>query len=163
MAADDNDFLDTLHARFGHRLGRLTQVGERVSYPLALTTSDEQVRRRLVVVGNAAHSLHPVAGQGFNLSLRDVQCLVACLAEKPLDSDVGELDSLLNYQAQQSKDQRNTLLFTDNLTKTFGLSSSLMALGRNSALLMMDLVPSLRNQFAHFGMGSVKTGAKHGQ
>lgn len=162
MASDDSVFLSQLQTDFGHRLGQFKQVGERVSYPLALTTSEEQVRRRLVVVGNAAHSLHPVAGQGFNLSLRDIECLSQCLANQPSKTDVGELGPLLNYQHQREKDQRNTLIFTDNLTKLFGLSSSLVALGRNSGLLMMDLIPTLRNQFAHFGMGTKQLGESHG-
>ena len=162
MAAENSEFLSQLQARFGDRLGQFKALGERVTYPLALTTSEEQVRRRLVVVGNAAHSLHPVAGQGFNLSLRDIDCLAQYLARQPLGTDMGDLDTLLGYQAQREKDQRNTLLFTDNLTKLFGLSSSAVALGRNSGLLMMDLVPTLRNQFAHFGMGSGQSGANHG-
>ena len=162
MTSDDSEFLSQLQARFGDRLGKFKRVGERVCYPLALTTSEEQVRRRLVVVGNAAHSLHPVAGQGFNLSLRDLDCLAKCLADQPKQADVGELEPLLSYQKQRENDQRNTLIFTDNLTKLFGLSSSAAALGRNSGLLMMDLVPTLRNQFAHFGMGTGQSGVDHG-
>ena len=162
MALDGSEFVSQLQTRFGDRLGPFKAVGERVSYPLALTTSEEQVRRRLAVIGNAAHSLHPVAGQGFNLSLRDIDCLAQCLIDQPQETDVGELEPLLSYQKQREKDQRNTLLFTDNLTKLFGLSSSTVALGRNSGLLMMDLVPALRNQFAHFGMGSVQSGVDHG-
>ncbi|MGB0458999.1 MAG: 2-octaprenyl-6-methoxyphenyl hydroxylase [Porticoccaceae bacterium] len=162
MAVDDSAFLEALQARFGHRLGLFKQVGERVSYPLALTTSEEQVRRRLVVVGNAAHSLHPVAGQGFNLSLRDIECLAQCLKDQPQITDVGALEPLLGYQKQRDSDQRNTLMFTDNLSKLFGLTSPSIALGRNSGLLMMDLVPTLRNQFAHFGMGTGQSGVDHG-
>jgi ubiquinone biosynthesis UbiH/UbiF/VisC/COQ6 family hydroxylase len=162
MAVDDSAFLEALQARFGHRLGSFKQVGERVSYPLALTTSEEQVRRRLVVVGNAAHSLHPVAGQGFNLSLRDIDCLAQCLKEQPQITDVGALEPLLGYQKQRDSDQRNTLMFTDNLSKLFGLTSPAIALGRNTGLLMMDLVPTLRNQFAHFGMGTGQSGVDHG-
>jgi 2-polyprenyl-6-methoxyphenol 4-hydroxylase len=162
MAVDGSEFVSQLQARFGDRLGPFKAVGERVSYPLALTTSEEQVRRRLAVIGNAAHSLHPVAGQGFNLSLRDIDCLAQCLIDQPQEADAGELEPLLSYQKQREKDQRNTLLFTDNLTKLFGLTSSAVALGRNSGLLMMDLVPALRNQFAHFGMGSVQSGVDHG-
>jgi 2-polyprenyl-6-methoxyphenol 4-hydroxylase len=162
MAVDGSEFVSQLQARFGDRLGPFKAVGERVSYPLALTTSEEQVRRRLAVIGNAAHSLHPVAGQGFNLSLRDIDCLAQCLIDQPHEADAGELEPLLSYQKQREKDQRNTLLFTDNLTKLFGLSSSAAALGRNSGLLMMDIVPALRNQFAHFGMGSVQSGVDHG-
>jgi ubiquinone biosynthesis UbiH/UbiF/VisC/COQ6 family hydroxylase len=162
MAADESVFLEALQARFGHRLGAFKQVGEKVSYPLALTTSEEQVRRRLVVVGNAAHSLHPVAGQGFNLSLRDINCLAQCLADQPQKADAGELEPLLSYQSQRDNDQRNTLMFTDNLSKVFGLSSPAIALSRNTGLLMMDLVPTLRQQFAHFGMGTGQSGVDYG-
>lgn len=162
MVSDESAFLSQLQARFGHRLGQFKQLGERAIYPLTLSTSEEQVRRRLVVVGNAAHSLHPVAGQGFNLSLRDIDCLTQCLEDQPPGADTGALNPLLAYQAQREKDQCNTLMFTDNLSKLFGLSSSMVALGRNSGLLMMDLVPTLRNQFAHFGMGTARSGVDHG-
>ena len=153
MNADDDSFLSELQERFGFRMGLFKGVGNRSCYPLALTTAEEQVRRRLVVVGNAAHSLHPVAGQGFNLSLRDVAALANNLANCPQNADIGELDSLLAYQKQQAKDQRNTILFSDNLPKLFGGSSSAVALGRNSGLMLMDLLPPLRKQFARFGMG----------
>lgn len=153
MSADDDRFLSDLQERFGFRLGQFKGVGNRFSYPLALTTSEEQVRRRLVVIGNAAHSLHPVAGQGFNLSLRDVATLANNLANCPQNADIGDLDNLLNYEKQQAADQRNTIMFSDTLPKLFGLSSTAMALGRNSGLLLMDLVPPLRKQFARFGMG----------
>jgi 2-octaprenyl-6-methoxyphenol hydroxylase len=161
MAADDSKFINQLQTRFGDRLGQFSQVGERISYTLTQTLSEEQVRRRLVIAGNAAHSLHPVAGQGFNLSLRDMDCLVSRLAETPIGSDMGALEPLLDYQDQRTLDQRNTLLFTNGLSKLFGLSSPALALGRNSGLLMMDLVPSLRNQFAHFGMGTQQSGADY--
>jgi 2-octaprenyl-6-methoxyphenol hydroxylase len=151
MVADERTFLDQLQARFGHRLGQFQQVGERVSFGLALTKSSEQVRRNLVVMGNAAHSLHPVAGQGFNLSLRDAATLADSLASAT--ESVGDLTLLQSYQQQQAADQRNTVLLSDSLPKLFGLSASAAALGRNSGLLAMDLIPSLRRGFARFGMG----------
>jgi len=151
MAADEQAFLEQLQLRFGYRLGHFKQLGKRVAYPLALNTATEQVRRHLVVMGNAAHSLHPVAGQGFNLSLRDAAALANSLAEA--GDRIGDLAVLQNYQQQQAIDQRNTVLFSDSLPKLFGLSSSIVALGRNSGLLAMDLIPSLRNSFAQFGMG----------
>lgn len=161
MVADESTFINQLQARFGDRLGQFSEVGKRVSYPLTQKISEEQVRRRLVVAGNAAHSLHPVAGQGFNLSLRDIDSLVCHLAKQPVDSDTGALEILLDYQDQRVQDQRNTLVFTNGLSKLFGLTSPAVALGRNSGLLMMDLVPSMRNQFAHFGMGTQQSGANY--
>lgn len=160
MAADEQSFLEQLQTRFGYRLGRFKQLGERVAYPLALTTATEQMRRHLVVMGNAAHSLHPVAGQGFNLSLRDAATLANSLAQA--GEAIGDLAVLQQYQQQQAADQRNTVLFSDSLPKLFGLSSSVIALGRNSGLLAMDLIPSLRNSFAQFGMGMATREPGHG-
>ena len=165
MAADEQSFLDQLQECFGYRLGRFEQAGERACYPLALTTADEQVRRHLVVMGNAAHSLHPVAGQGFNLSLRDAATLTDTLAATLSGAEsqhIGDLGLLQDYQQRQSVDQRNTVLFSDSLPKLFGLSSSIVALGRNSGLLVMDVVPSLRSRFARFGMGMATREAGHG-
>jgi 2-polyprenyl-6-methoxyphenol 4-hydroxylase len=162
MDADDSSFLDVLQDRFGFRMGRFTGLGDRVSYPLALTTTEEQVRRRLVVIGNAAHSLHPVAGQGFNLSLRDIAALAEILAKCPEDADIGALDNLQQYATQQAADQRRTIMLSDSLPKLFGLSSSAVALGRNSGLLLMDLIPPLRNNFARLGMGLNNPQADYG-
>jgi 2-octaprenyl-6-methoxyphenol hydroxylase len=163
MAATDEEFLSALQECFGYRLGMLKRVGERHSYPLALTTSTEQVRRNLVVLGNAAHSLHPVAGQGFNLSLRDVAVLADVLGSaRSCGDDFAALETLESYQKQQRADQQNTLVFSDNLPKLFAQPSSAVALGRNSGLLMMDLIPSLRGRFAQFGMGMMTKEAGHG-
>lgn len=163
MIASDEEFLKALQKCFGYRLGMFKKVGERYSYPLSLTTSTEQVRSNLVVLGNAAHSLHPVAGQGFNLSLRDVAVLADVLGKaKTCGEDFSALDTLESYQQQQLADQQNTLLFSDNLPKLFGQSSSAVALGRNTGLLLMDLMPSLRSRFAHFGMGMATKEAGHG-
>ena len=164
MTADDETFLARLQEQFGYRLGRFEAVGERISYPLALTRSTEQVRRHLVVMGNAAHSLHPVAGQGFNLSLRDAATLSEVLAKALTESPgaIGDLATLQQYYEKQSADQRNTVLFSDSLPKVFGLSSSLAAVGRNSGLLAMDLIPALRGRFARFGMGLAASEASNG-
>jgi 2-octaprenyl-6-methoxyphenol hydroxylase len=163
IAATDKEFLQTLQERFGYRLGMFVQVGERHAYPLALTTSTEQVRRNLVVLGNAAHSLHPVAGQGFNLSLRDVAVLADVLGDaRSCGEDFSALETLESYQQQQLADQQNTLLFSDNLPKLFAQPSSAIALGRNCGLLMMDLIPGLRSRFARFGMGMATKEAGHG-
>ena len=162
MAANDSIFLQTLQERFGYRLGRFEQVGERISYPLTLTTSSEQVRRHLVVIGNAAHALHPVAGQGFNLSLRDAATLANCLQSELGGPNVGSLKILQGYQQQQAVDQNNTVLFSDSLPKLFGQTSSAVALGRNCGLLALDLMPGLRGRFARFGMGMATREAGHG-
>ena len=163
MTATDKDFLQALQESFGYRMGMVEKVGERVAYPLALTTASEQVRRNIVVLGNAAHTLHPVAGQGFNLSLRDVATLADVLGKAKLaGTDFSSLETLERYQQQQLADQQNTLMFSDNLPKLFAQPSSVVALGRNSGLVMMDLLPSLRSRFAKFGMGMANKEAGHG-
>jgi len=162
MASSSADFLHSLQKNFGYRLGRFKSVGERVSYPLSLGLASEQVRRNVVLMGNSAHSLHPVAGQGFNLSLRDAATLAATVQHARVNSrPIGSLEVLEGYYQQQLGDQRNTLIFSDSLTKSFGHSSSLAALGRNSGLLALDLMPGLRQRFAKFGMGMLNTEAEH--
>jgi 2-octaprenyl-6-methoxyphenol hydroxylase len=135
---DEDEFLGALQERFGYRLGRLTRVGERSSYPLALVQSREQVRSHVVIMGNAAHSLHPVAGQGFNLALRDVEALVDTLARsRPADSP-GSLSLLQQYRDRQSLDQRRTTAFSDRLPGLFMQRDPLVALVRDLGLLALD-------------------------
>ncbi|MEH6469188.1 MAG: FAD-dependent monooxygenase, partial [Porticoccus sp.] len=153
MEASDEVFLAELQDRFGHRLGQFKRVGARHSYPIRLITSNEQVRSHVVVVGNAAHSLHPVAGQGFNLALRDVAVLANELAASASDDALGQLSVLQNYLKQQQADQKQTILLSDLLPKVFGIDSSPVALARNLGLLALDTVPLLRHQFARLGMG----------
>ena len=162
MASSNADFLQSLQKNFGYRLGRLKIGGERVSYPLSLGLASEQVRQNVVLMGNSAHSLHPVAGQGFNLSLRDAATLASTVQRARINGrSIGSLEVLEEYYQQQLGDQRNTLMFSDSLTKSFGHSSLLTTLGRNSGLLTLDLIPGLRKRFARFGMGMLNTEAKH--
>lgn len=163
MSSSDANFLQSLQKIFGYRLGRFKNIGERGSYPLALGIANEQVRRNVLLMGNSAHSLHPVAGQGFNLSLRDAAALASIVQRAREGSrPIGSLEVLEEYYQEQLSDQRNTLMFSDSLTKSFGRSSSLAALGRNAGLLTLDLIPGLRQRFARFGMGMSNTEAKHG-
>ena len=154
VAAPEAEFLAELQDRFGHRLGQFQRVGSRHSYPIRLITSNEQVRSNVVVVGNAAHSLHPVAGQGFNLALRDVAVLANELAiAASNDSALGDLSVLQNYLKQQQVDQKQTILLSDLLPKVFAIGASPVALARNLGLLALDTVPLFRHQFARLGMG----------
>jgi 2-octaprenyl-6-methoxyphenol hydroxylase len=159
MDASDEVFLAELQDRFGHRLGQFQRVGTRHSYPIRLITSNEQVRSHVVVVGNAAHSLHPVAGQGFNLALRDVAVLANELATSAGNNALGQLSVLQGYLKQQQADQKQTILLSDLLPKVFGVDSSPVALARNLGLLALDTVPLLRHQFARLGMGLETRGA----
>ena len=148
---DERSFLAELQAVFGYRLGALRQVGVRHLYPLALIEAQEQVRPHLVVLGNAAHSLHPIAGQGFNLSLRDVQALAEALSAGP--QDPGDLATLRAYHDRQRLDQALTIGFSDQVTRLFGTRQPVLATGRNLGLLGLDLLPPAKRWFARQAMG----------
>jgi len=153
VQAPEKDFLDALQERFGYRAGHFVRRGLCSTYPLRLCVAEEQVRRHLAVVGNAAHFLHPVAGQGFNLALRDVARLAEVIvAGVRSGRAVGDLDVLENYLAGQAGDQWRTILFSDSLPRTFAAGGAVPTL-RNVGLIGLDLVPGLRTEFARFGAG----------
>jgi 2-octaprenyl-6-methoxyphenol hydroxylase len=156
------EFLEQLHQSFGYRQGDFSAVGERHLYPLKRIESEEQVRRHVVIIGNAAHTLHPVAGQGFNLALRDVAALAETLNEAATNhQSPGDLELLQRYQDKQATDQQRTIGGSDLLPKLFSVNSDLMAGARGAGLLAMDIIPSLRAEFAHIGMGLASPAAKH--
>ena len=156
-------FLRTLQARFGYRLGRLVQVGERHSYPLSLLKCSEQVRQGLVVMGNAAHALHPVAGQGFNLALRDVAELAAVLADGiALGLCPGDLGLLQQYQQRQRIDQERTIEFSDRLPSLFMHGDPVLGLARDLALAGLDIVPPLKREFVRYAAGVAGMGERAG-
>jgi ubiquinone biosynthesis UbiH/UbiF/VisC/COQ6 family hydroxylase len=161
MATPDADFVAELHRRFGFRAGAFQRIGSRHCYPLKLMVAEEQVRSQLVVAGNAAHFLHPVAGQGFNLALRDVarlaEFVLAAVAEGKAPGDLALLES---YLAAQQADQENTILFSHSLPALFGQSALAPAALRNVGLIAMDLIGPLRQEFARFGAGLLAPGMK---
>jgi 2-octaprenyl-6-methoxyphenol hydroxylase len=154
LAMDDSAFLAELQGRFGYRLGRFTGIGKRESYPLSLQRSAEQVRPGIVVIGNAAHTLHPVAGQGFNLALRGLMTLAKHLQQGlAAGKRPGSLQVLQAYVAEQQADQDKTILFTDQLLKLFGSNNSLVGHVRGCGLLALDLFRPARHTFARQAMG----------
>ncbi|MEK9711971.1 MAG: FAD-dependent monooxygenase [Thalassolituus sp.] len=152
-----------LQQRVGHRTGNITAIGERLTYPLALVKASEQVRRSLVLLGNAAHSLHPVAGQGFNLTLRDAAVLAEHINNAAMRGEnPGDLKVLQAYQAQQAADQRNTIGASDLLPRLFGTRQPALAFLRDAGLLTMSASPVARRLFARHAMGLGHTAAKLG-
>jgi len=151
--ADTSDelFLAHLQKRFGNRLGKFTRVGERKTFPLQLVTAKEQIRSHLVLIGNAAHFLHPVAGQGFNLSLRDCVCLSNQLAKstKPL----GDMSTLQAYLTQQRRDQNTTILFSDQLVKLFSNSRLSQIALRHLGFLGLESIPAVKKLLVDQTMG----------
>lgn len=154
LQLDDAAFLAELQQRFGHWQGQFVSLGKRVHYPLKLSRAEEQVRRHIVVLGNAAHSLHPVAGQGFNLALRDVAMLAQLLEKAQQDGlSIGSLPILNHYLKQQLGDQDLTILFSDQLPTLFAQSAPWLQLGRNLGLLGLELMPALKRPFTRFAAG----------
>ena len=148
------EFLHLLQQRFGYRLGRLLRVGERHAYPLSLIEAREQVRQGVVIMGNAAHSLHPVAGQGFNLALRDIACLGSVLRQAAVAAEgFGELSVLQRYLRQQVGDQQRTTAFSDRLPDLFGQGDPALALLRHVGLFALDLSPALKREFVRHTAG----------
>ncbi|WP_457943400.1 2-octaprenyl-6-methoxyphenyl hydroxylase [Vreelandella alkaliphila] len=154
LALSDSAFLRQLQAAFGDRVGRFTRVGQRFSYPLSLITAEEPVRPGLAVLGNAAHALHPVAGQGFNLALRSVMDLVEALAQGAQNQRaLGDMDMLLAFEQRRAQDRANVIRFSDGLVRLFGYSLPLLPHARAAGLVGLNLVGPLRRSLARRAMG----------
>ncbi len=154
LQCPEAEFLSELQQQFGHRLGEFTRVGERFSFPLKLVQSEEQVRSGVVVIGNAAHSLHPVAGQGFNLALRDCMRLTQVLtAAHRQGHNLGYIGLLQNYLEQQISDQQKTIVFSDKLPALFNSKQLPVSLLRTMGLAALDLLPVAKKGFVHHAAG----------
>jgi len=154
LALDDAAFLAELQDAFGWRLGRLLKVGRRASYPLRLVQAREQIRPRLALIGNAAHTLHPIAGQGFNLGLRDVAALAQVLVDaRKHGRDPGELAVLEDYACWRKSDHRKVIGFTNALVHTFSNRFPPLSIARSLGLLATDVLPPLKHALARNAMG----------
>jgi 2-octaprenyl-6-methoxyphenol hydroxylase len=153
LGLDDAAVLDALQRRFGYRLGAFQRVGRRSAYPLQLMRARESVRGRVAVIGNAAHTLHPIAGQGFNLGIRDVAALADVIADALPDRDIGRPETLAAYQRWRSGEQHLVALATDGLARLFSNPLGILRLGRNLGLTAMELVPGLKHPLARAAMG----------
>jgi 2-octaprenyl-6-methoxyphenol hydroxylase len=151
LSLDDAAWLSTLQARFGWRAGRFTRAGRRASYPLKLSRAQAPVATRTVLIGNAAQALHPVAGQGFNLGLRDAAMLAEVLANAA--GDLGAPQLLARFAAWRSGDRGGVVRFTDGLVKLFGDTRPGMGLLRNLGLLAFDLTPPAKSALARVSLG----------
>jgi 2-octaprenyl-6-methoxyphenol hydroxylase len=154
MGLSDQEFLQALQTRFGYRLGRLLSIGKRSAYPLRLRQATEQVRRRVALIGNAAHAIHPVGGQGFNLGLRDVAALAETLSDAAGSHlDPGELALLQRYADWRRRDQQVVATITDTLARLFVNPLGPMRVARNIGLLGLDGLPGLKHVLAKQFMG----------
>ncbi|MCW9025429.1 MAG: 2-octaprenyl-6-methoxyphenyl hydroxylase [Gammaproteobacteria bacterium] len=151
---DDPAFLSQLQQAFGKRAGNFIKTGPRHVYPLRFLQTREHVRPHLAIIGNAAHALHPVSGQGFNLGLRDVAVLAQVLVDGLRDGKpVDDIDVLREYAQWRRRDQLTTAFSTDSLVRIFSNNFKPLALARNIALLAMDILPPLKKRLARHAMG----------
>lgn len=161
LAADKGTLIARLQQAFGYRAGRIIAMGDCASYPLVLAKAQEQVRPHLVLLGNSAHSLHPVAGQGFNLALRDAAALAEHISQAFADNKtIGQWSVVQGYYQQQHTDQRNTVLGSDLLPRLFSQKNSAFRCSRDMGLIALAMSPTARKLFSRQAMGLGQPGAK---
>lgn len=150
----EDELLPLLQQNFGPGMGRVTGIGRRACFPLQLSRAGEQARPGLALLGNAAHTLHPVAGQGFNLALRDCVALAGVVRDAAGRGQwPGDMAVLQGYIDAQEFDQEKTILFTDLLVGLFSGRSAARSAFRRLGLLALDLLPPLRRRFVNSAMG----------
>lgn len=151
---DDAHFLATLQKAFGERAGTFVTAGRRGAYPLTRVLADKQVDGRCVVMGNAAHTLHPVAGQGFNLCMRDAHVLAQMMSTQVLKGeDIGDTQLLKRYEKARQTDQKRVIRFCDAVVHGFTHPNPAIKLARNVALVAFDKLPNIKPLIANYAMG----------
>ena len=154
MSGSDTDFLANLQQCFGFKLGELSLSAPRRAFPLSLIRAETIIAGRAVIIGNAAHQLHPVAGQGFNLGLRDVVQLAEKLVKQSgLNNDIGEANFLNEYAIARKKDHDRTIGFTDTVVKIFSNEWLALAVARNIGLTLLDHIPVAKKLLTRHAMG----------
>lgn len=142
------DFLQHLQRAFGYRLGRFTRAGQRMIFPLQQILMNQLVTEKVVFVGNAAHTLHPVAGQGFNLGMRDVAMLAQCIVRNGLGPDM-----LTTYQQSRHHDQTAITRFTDGLVELFTSRIPGIGIARATGMIAVDNIPFLKKLLTRYARG----------
>ena len=153
---DENDqhFLDALQETYGDRAGKFQKTGKRFSFPLSQVLADKQAVGRVVLMGNAAHTIHPVAGQGFNLCMRDAHVLVRYLTEQiAQNADLGDAAMLQAYEASRLTDQQRVIKFCDSVVRGFSNSNPILKFIRNTGLVAFDTIPGIKPLVANYAMG----------
>lgn len=154
MAGSEANFLAELQDCFGYRLGSLKLTAPRRAFPLSLIRAQQMTAQRAVIIGNAVHQLHPVAGQGFNLGIRDVAQLAEMLiTQHQLQGDMGAADFLRDYARQRQQDHDKTIGFTNNLVQIFSNSWLPVAALRNTGLTLLDHLPFAKQLLTQHAMG----------
>lgn len=154
MQASEQVFTQQLQHAFGFRLGRLTLIDKRYAFPLQLQLSESMIANRIALIGNAAHQIHPVAGQGFNLGLRDAACLARLLGElDSSNSDPGNTELLTTYSEHRKSDHQRVVDITNSLIWLFSSDWQLLGHTRSLGLMALDRIPWLKHRLAKSAMG----------
>jgi 2-octaprenyl-6-methoxyphenol hydroxylase len=156
MALSDGEFAGEMERRFGSTLGRLRPIGGRFAYPLTLVHAERYVDHRLALVGDAAHAIHPIAGQGLNLGLRDVAALAECIVDaRRLGLDIGDGLALERYQRWRRFDNLVLMAVTDGLNRLFSNDVAPIRLARDLGLAAVNMLPPLKRLLMRHAMGTV--------
>jgi 2-octaprenyl-6-methoxyphenol hydroxylase len=154
LAMSDDAFTQRLQAAFGHWLGRIAPTARRQGFPLKLVRALHMTHERVILIGNAAHQLHPVAGQGLNLGLRDVALLAEMLASRVLfKEDIGDQGFIDRYARARLGDLDKVIQFTDSTVRLFSNDFAPLAYARNLGLLGLDRFTPGKQQLARYAMG----------
>ena len=154
LSTSETEFINQLQQCFGYRLGKLSLAATRLAFPLTLIQAERMLGQRSVIIGNAVHQLHPVAGQGFNLGLRDVVQLADRLIEQyKLGCDIGDANFLQAYANTRTQDHKKVINFTNNVVKIFSNQFLPLAMIRNSGLILLDHMPVAKKLLATHAMG----------
>ena len=154
MLGSEADFIAELQQCFGYKLGQLCLTAPRRAFPLSLIRAEKMVVDRTVIIGNAAHQLHPVAGQGFNLGFRDVVQLAEQLIKQyETNNDIGDASFLNTYASTRTQDHDRTIGFTDTVVKVFSNEWLALVTARNIGLTLLDYVPFAKSVLTRHAMG----------
>jgi 2-octaprenyl-6-methoxyphenol hydroxylase len=154
MSGSESDFLAELQQCFGYKLGEFSLVAPRRAFPLSLIRAENMIAARTVIIGNAAHQLHPVAGQGFNLGLRDVvQLAEMIIRQHQSNQDIGSADFLTAYAQARQKDHDRTIGFTNSVVRIFSNDWLVVSAARNIGLAILDHIPAAKSLLTRHAMG----------
>jgi 2-octaprenyl-6-methoxyphenol hydroxylase len=158
LGLSDDEFLREFQSAFGFRLGRFLRIGQRASYNLMLSRADRHIAQRLAVVGNAAQGLHPIAGQGFNLGLRDAMSLAEVIADRRAagTTDPGDANLLQEYADWRETDRRRIVAFTDGLVRLFATPLGVLRSLRSLGILAFDVLPPAKSALARLSVGAAE-------
>ncbi len=151
LSYDDQQFIQQLQSHFGWQLGEIIQVSQRYSYPLQQHRRVRDISHRMVAIGNAAQTLHPIAGQGFNLGLRDAVSLLEILTDD--EHEIGSEAQLMRYHQARLIDKQQVCLFTESLVRLFSNDHSLLGIARSNGMRLFDRAPWLKHRLIMRSMG----------